>query len=393
MSLQSNSHKEVKSIAKQVNAKIRAEHKLLVKAAILKIKTEDKERIKRIRDKFKAVLKKKLVPIAGQSKANLIKLLEPHKSKVKDIKLDEIPPPPKQKTLTAQEEQEMKKTFEEAKKTPLEGKPQYVTKNIGGKIRRIPVAKLNSAAAAKKEEKVKAFTVTGASGKKTQLYYKKGKEPPKTAQKPKVPKITVTEASEKKKKATKEVKSQLPKLKEKALKLRVAPKKKKEEEAKKPEGDSELKQLKKELKSKGVSKMVLKFIKNIKQANELLQEIEQSKEDEESEDKVLPDFVSFVGSKKKKEVENLVLSISKTRKYNISDQRDYFKELKEMGENWDTDARPRIKYDGFRGDEKELFDLMFPKIIEKIEAIKKSAEKAQAKADKAAKKAAAKANK
>lgn len=163
MSLSSYNHREIKNIAKQVNAKIRAEHKTMVKAALLKVRTENKERIARMRVRFAAVLKKKLVPIAGRTKANLIEDLSKHSGKVSGLKpeapkpkkpkkdpLDEIPPPPKEKKLTAKEEAEMQKTFEEAKKTPLEGKPQYITKRIGGKIRRIPVKRLDEAAAKKK---------------------------------------------------------------------------------------------------------------------------------------------------------------------------------------------------------------------------------------------------
>lgn len=170
MSLSSYNHREVKNIAKQVNAKIRAEHKTMVKAALLKVRTENKERIARMRVRFAAVLKKKLVPIAGRTKANLIQDLSKHSGKVSGLKpeapkakspkkdpLDKLPPPPKEKKLSAKEEAEMKKTFEEAKKTPLEGKPQYITKRIGGKIRRIPVKRLDEAAAKKKVVKKEAM--------------------------------------------------------------------------------------------------------------------------------------------------------------------------------------------------------------------------------------------
>ena len=59
MSLSQYNHNEIKNIAKQVNTKIREEHKLKVKAAVKKLREESKERIKRIKAKFAEQLKKK----------------------------------------------------------------------------------------------------------------------------------------------------------------------------------------------------------------------------------------------------------------------------------------------------------------------------------------------
>ena len=200
---------ELKNIAKQVNIKIRAEHKENVKKAmkikrtaqkkaISKIKETDAETNKKMKNKFSELLKKKLIPIAKQSKTSLKGHLAKHPEKTSGLKplkkdIDDLPlpPMPKEKKLSAAEEAEMKKTFEEAKKTPLQAKKEIHTFKKGGKFFKVK---------AKKEE-------------------------------PKTPKITITEHKEKNEGGKADVKSQLPKLKEKAMKLRVAQKKKEKKKA------------------------------------------------------------------------------------------------------------------------------------------------------------------
>ena len=200
---------ELKNIAKQVNVKIRAEHKENVKKAmkikrtaqkkaISKIKETDAETNKKMKNKFAELLKKKLIPIAKQSKTSLKGHLAKHPEKTSGLKplkkdIDDLPlpPMPKEKKLSAAEEAEMKKTFEEAKKTPLQAKKEIHTFKKGGKFFKVK---------AKKEE-------------------------------PKTPKITITEDKEKNEGKKADVKSQLPKLKEKAMKLRVAQKKKEKKKA------------------------------------------------------------------------------------------------------------------------------------------------------------------
>lgn len=238
MSLNKQSTQKIKDIVRHVNSKIREEHNAMKKKVLDKIRAEKKMDIKKARERLNEKLKEKLISIGRKKKEELISELNKHKKHwpaVKEPKkIQKLPPPPEDVKLSAKEEAEMQKLFEEAKKTPIDGKPQYVTKRIGGKIRRIPVAKLDQAEKNKKEERTKAFTVTGASGKKTQLYYKKGKEPAKAPAKakpkPKIPKITITEFKDKNEGGKAEPKSQLPKLKEKPVKLRVAPKKEKKPE-------------------------------------------------------------------------------------------------------------------------------------------------------------------
>lgn len=238
MSLNKQSTQKIKDIVRHVNSKIREEHNVMKKKVLDKIRAERKMDIKKARERLNEKLKEKLISIGRKKKEELISELNKHKKHWPTVKepkkIQKLPPPPEDVKLSAKEEAEMQKLFEEAKKTPIDGKPQYVTKRIGGKIRRIPVAKLDQAEKNKKEERTKAFTVTGASGKKTQLYYKKGKEPAKAPAKdkpkPKIPKITVTEVKDKNEGGKAEPKSQLPKLKEKPVKLRVAPKKEKKPE-------------------------------------------------------------------------------------------------------------------------------------------------------------------
>ena len=143
---------QLKNIAKQVNKKIREEHKANVKKAMVsrrevqkkrisKIRASDKEANKKMRAKFAELLKKKLIPIAKQSKKSLMENLKKHPEKVKGLKpiekdIDDLPlpPMPKEKKLSKKEEEDMDKLFEEAKKTPLEPKKKVHTFKKGGKF-------------------------------------------------------------------------------------------------------------------------------------------------------------------------------------------------------------------------------------------------------------------
>ena len=211
MSLSQYNHNEIKNIAKQVNTKIREEHKLKVKAAVKKLREESKERIKRIKAKFAEQLKKKLIPIARSSKQKLIEHLGKHPDKVQGLTpqapapkkkkpksdpLDEKPPPPEDVEETPEQKKKMDKLFEEAKKTPLEGKKkkdEFITIRRGGKLVRIAKKDIEKARAAKKA-------------------------------KPKIPKITITDVPNEGGSKF-DPKSKLPPLKEKPARLRVAPKK------------------------------------------------------------------------------------------------------------------------------------------------------------------------
>lgn len=211
MSLSQYNHNEIKNIAKQVNSMIRAEHKEKVKAAVKKLREESKERIKRIKAKFAEQLKKKLIPIAKVSKKKLIEHLGKHPDKVQGLTpeapapkkkkpksdpLDEKPPPPEDVEETPEQKKKMDKLFEEAKKTPLEGKKkkdEFITIRRGGKLVRIAKKDIEKARAAKKA-------------------------------KPKVPKITITDVPNEGGSKF-DPKSQLGPIKEKPVRLRVAPKK------------------------------------------------------------------------------------------------------------------------------------------------------------------------
>tara|TARA_R110001592_G_scaffold286379_1_gene554906 strand:- start:4955 stop:6166 length:1212 start_codon:yes stop_codon:yes gene_type:complete len=133
-------------------------------------------------DRFKSVKMKakRSAPVSEKDQKQKMKLLrelkKSNKPKVKkDIDSLPLPAFPKDKKLSKKEEAEMQKVFEESKKK-VPGKKQI------------------------------------------------------TKSKPKIPKITVTEEPPTKKKVTKQVKSELPKLKEKPVKIRVTPKKEKKPE-------------------------------------------------------------------------------------------------------------------------------------------------------------------
>ena len=371
MSLSSKSIKDIKAIVKTANASIRAEHNAIKKKVLDKIREERKLDIKTARTKYNEMLKKKLIPIARRGKEELIADLNKHK------KHWDAP-------------------------APAEEKKAYVTKRIGGKIRRIPVENLKKAEekkkiiksserrakdAAKSEDARKAKAAVLSKIRKTDAEQK--------ALKPSIPKITITEAPKQKKKIVKKVKSQLPPLKEKPMKLKL-PAAEKPKPA--PKGgtsgkvDAKLKQLKKELKSKGVPARTLKFINSVKAAQEKLEELDEPDEDDKSVI-VDPVYLKAVPAKDRKEVTNLVKLVLPRDEFDLEDQRDYFDDLKDMAEDWPNSASPRIKYEEkFDNAEKELFRLLHPNLFGKKSEAPAAKKKPKAKAkEEAAPKAAAKA--
>lgn len=138
--------------------------------------------------------------------------------------------------------------------------------------------------------------------------------------------------------------------------------KKKPPAKKKPATDDKLKKLKKELKSKGVSSVVLKFIKTVKAAEEKLKELDNPEDDKKI--KVDPLLLKAVPPKDRKQLTKLVLLILPRNQFSLEDQRDYFDDLKDMSEDWPTSASPRIKFEEkFEPAEKELFKLLYPKLF------------------------------
>jgi len=414
MSLSSKSVKDIKAIVKTANASIRAEHNIMKKKVLDKIRAERKVEIKTARTKLNEMLKKKLIPIARRQKADLIADLNRNKKH-----WGNAPAP--------------------APAAPVE-KKAFITKRIGGKIRRIPVDNLKKADEKKKaekrrekdaarseaarkaksdviskirktDEKQKALTERTASKKALpkkpfncnqcekgsytarcvpcmRKDLAKEAEAKKPKPKPKVPTITITEAPKDRKKIKKKVKSQLPPLKEKPVKIRLpkaaaakAPAMPKGTAAKAPVGppSPELKALKKKLKAAGVSSMVLKFIKTVQAAKDKLEEVEEAEEDSGVE--VDPIYLRSVASKDRKEVELLVKMILPRNEYSLEDQRDYFDTMKEMAEEWTMQAFPRIKYtDTFDASEKELFRLLYPSLFKP--PAKKTKDKSESKKSK-----------
>ena len=311
----------LKSLAKQANEGIRKEHKETVKKVLAKVKQQEKVDIKTAKKKLADDLQKKLIRVAKRRKADLIADITKNKKHI-----------PSMKKASKQEAKVEKKPEKPPSPEPTQPpKQEYITRKVGGKIRRIPVSSL------KKAEEIKAE-----------------KKTPK-----KVPKITVTEAEDDEPKEEPEIKAKLPPKSKQNLKLRIGPKKDVPKAA--PKSD-ELKALKKQLKEKGVSKMVLKFIKTVEQAKEKLEDLAEEEEDDD-DSKIIPQFLTMVSSKDRKQVEKLVLLVLPSKEYSKADQRDYLRDLKDMAEEWPNSAKPRIKYDEFPEAEKELFRILFPAIF------------------------------
>ncbi len=391
------------SLAKTMNKSIRAEHveksKLRIKAA----KKAEKVDVKSVKADLLQELKSTLILTAKRKKAQLVADIMRNKKHL-----------PKQKQIKGTEslpvqEPEPEGTEPEPEPEPEKPKPKYITKRIGGKIRRIPVAKLDEAAA-KKESKEKPKLGTKENPIK--------KTKPNKSMLPKTPfncdrcgkgsytKRCVACMREDLKKAEKAEETKTPVSEEEKTEAKIgstrlrtkladrfASKAEKAEKAEEPkvekpkaEDKGALKKLKAELKAKGVPKVALKFIKTVKQAEEKLDELEE----EEPEDKkvqVAEKVLQQIPMKNQLKIRKLVVKILPRKEYTLQDQVDYFEDLKEMGDNWDMSSIPRQRYDKFDEDEKLLFELLYPAIFDKKAQKKASETRKQERAQRKAKQA------
>tara|TARA_R100000654_G_scaffold37795_2_gene63387 strand:- start:2886 stop:4121 length:1236 start_codon:yes stop_codon:yes gene_type:complete len=380
------------SLAKTMNKSIRAEHVEKSKQRIKAAKQAEKVDVKGVKAELLQELKSTLILTAKRKKAQLIADIMRNKKHL-----------PKQKKLKGTESQPS---------APAESKPQYITRRIGGKIRRIPVAKLDEAAA-KKESKEKPKLGTKENPiKKTKPNKSMLPQPPFDCDK--CPKKSYTKRCvacmrEDLKKAEKAEETKTPVTEEEkteakigstrlrtkladrfASKAEKAEKKEEKKEDKPKEDAGALKRLKAELKAKGVPKVALKFIKSVKQAEEKLAELDE----EEPEDKkvqVAEKVLQQIPMKNQLKIRKLIVKILPRNEYTLQDQVDYFEDLKEMGDNWDMSAVPRQRYDKFDEDEKLLFELLYPAIFDKKAQKKASEARKQEKAKRQAKAKAAKA--
>lgn len=93
--------KELKSIARHVNLKIRSEHKEMVKTKVKAMRQKTREEIAQFKEQQKTALKNKLIPINKMSKGRLI----PHLNKHSD-KASGFDPRPKKADIIKLEKQE-----------------------------------------------------------------------------------------------------------------------------------------------------------------------------------------------------------------------------------------------------------------------------------------------
>ena len=389
------------SLAKDMNKKIRIDHKENSKKLLAQVKKDEKEKLAKVKAMLTKKLKDTLIKTAKRKKTDLLKDIMKNKQHIPKsaapIKgAPKAAPKEKAKPKTP-EPPPVDMTAETTDEEEEEEKPKFITRRIGGKIRRIPVNNLKKAAEKKKEEKKEskpapkpepkatkedkqiarigstrlrtklaarfdikaeqaekkkaeakkpepkkkkeAFTVTKADGSKVQLYFKEGKEP----------KATPAAAA--------------------AAPAKAAPAK-----------DSELKKLKKELKSKGVPSAALKFIKTVAQAKSKLEEIEEA-EPEDVKVEISPKVLQQIPMKNQAKIKKLIKKVLPRDEFTLQDQVEYFNDLKEMGENWDMSSIPRQRYDKFDPDEKLLFELLYPAIFDK------KAKKARGEAKRAERKA------
>jgi hypothetical protein len=381
------------SLAKTMNKSIRAEHveksKLRIKAA----KKAEKVDVKSVKADLLQELKSTLILTAKRKKAQLVADIMRNKKHL-----------PKQKQIKGTESLPV----QEPEPEPEKPKPKYITKRIGGKIRRIPVAKLDEAAA-KKESKEKPKLGTKENPIK--------KTKPNKSMLPKTPfncdrcgKGSYTkrcvacmredlkkaeQAEETKTPVTEEEKTEA-KIGSTRLRTKLADRfaskaEKKETEAApkaapKADDKGELKKLKAELKAKGVPKVALKFIKTVKQAEEKLAELEEE-EPEDKKVKVAEKVLQQIPMKNNLKIRKLIVRILPRDEYTLQDQVDYFDDLKEMGDNWDMSSIPRQRYDKFDEDEKLLFELLYPAIFDKKAQKKASETRKQERAQRKAKQA------
>ena len=118
MNLKELDIKTLKSHARQVNIKIRQEHKEETKAKVKEMRKETSEKIKEFKAKRTEELKAKLIPLNRQGKKAMIDHLEPHKDKIgHNIKM----------TVTeADDEGELTKDYGKSEKKPYKGKVMSV---------------------------------------------------------------------------------------------------------------------------------------------------------------------------------------------------------------------------------------------------------------------------
>ena len=114
MNLKELDIKTLKSHARQVNIKIRQEHKEETKAKVKEMRKETNEKIKAFRAKRTEELKAKLIPLNRQGKKAMIEHLEPHK--------DKIGPNIKITVTEADDEGELTKDYGKSEQKPNKGK-------------------------------------------------------------------------------------------------------------------------------------------------------------------------------------------------------------------------------------------------------------------------------
>ena len=385
-------------LAKEMNKSIRVDHVEKSKQRIKDAKKAEKMDVKTVKAELLQELKSTLILTAKRKKAQLIADIMRNKKHLPTPKGAKAPEP-------------------EPEPEPEKPKPKFVTKRIGGKIRRIPVAKLDEAAAKKKEaEKPKLGTKENPIKKTKPNVPVKSSflEPPFDCDK--CPKKSYTarcvacmkedlkvaeKAEEEKKpkalpKASDEEK-QIAKIGSQRIRGSLAARfgakaEKTDKDKKKPEPKSTekaddkgaLKKLKAELKGKGVPKVALKFIKTVEQAQEKLAELDEEEPDDKKV-KVAEKVLQQIPMKNNLKIRKLVVRILPRQEYTLQDQVDYFDDLKEMGENWEMSSIPRQRYDKFDADEKLLFELLYPAIFDKKAQKKASEARKQAKAQRQAK--------
>tara|TARA_R110000824_G_scaffold218261_1_gene404794 strand:- start:254 stop:1912 length:1659 start_codon:yes stop_codon:yes gene_type:complete len=120
MNLKELDIKTLKSHARQVNIKIRQEHKEETKAKVKEMRKETSEKIKAFKAKRTEELKAKLIPLNRQGKKAMIEHLEPHKDKIKEG--DNI----KMTVTEADDEGEETKDYGKSKQKPYKGKVMSV---------------------------------------------------------------------------------------------------------------------------------------------------------------------------------------------------------------------------------------------------------------------------
>lgn len=376
------------NLAKQMNKSIRAAHVVHSKAIIAQVKRDEKENLAKVKAMLTQKLKDSLILTAKRKKAQLIADIMRNKQHIP--KGSGMPAQPKKKQEDPPEvDMSAETTDEEQEEEEEKPKPKYITKRIGGKLRRIPVAKLDEAAAKKKEAKLGTKENPIKKTKPNVPVKSSVPEPPfdcdkcdkksYTARCAKCMRkdLAVAEKAEEEKKpkalpkATEEEK-QIAKIGSQrirgSLAARFGAKAEKTEQAKKkPEpakaGDS-LKELKQELKAKGVPKVALKFIKTVEQAKEKLAELEEE-EPEDEKVKISEKVLQQIPMKNQAKIKKLIVKVLPRDEFTLQDQVEYFNDLKEMGENWDMSSIPRQRYDKFDGDEKLLFELLYPAIFDK----------------------------